>query len=152
MLAASSALGGRTALDRYVAAPDPSFCYHLIETFSGSGYTARLFELVSQRWRDETEVDRPLWKHWLTVVVPKEIATDTAMLVIGGGSNTREPPARVNPLLAMAAVATGSVTAELRMVPNQPLTFAGEAQPRAEDAIIAYSWDKYLRAGDEFWP
>ena len=38
------------------------------------------------------------------------------------------------------------------MVPNQPLTFAGEAEKRSEDAIIAYSWDKYLRTGDEAWP
>src|SRR5271168_198523 len=52
----------------------------------------------------------------------------------------------------MGALATRSVIAELRMVPNQPLTFVGEAQKRSEDAIIAYSWDKYLRAGDEAWP
>jgi PhoPQ-activated pathogenicity-related protein len=38
------------------------------------------------------------------------------------------------------------------MVPNQPLTFAGETEPRAEDGIIAYSWAKYLRTGDEAWP
>jgi len=49
-------------------------------------------------------------------------------------------------------VATRSVIAELRMVPNQPLTFLGETQQRSEDAIIAYSWDKYLRTGDEAWP
>jgi hypothetical protein len=47
---------------------------------------------------------------------------------------------------------TRSVTAELRMVPNQPLTFAGQTDPRTEDGIIAYSWDKYLRTGDETWP
>jgi hypothetical protein len=41
---------------------------------------------------------------------------------------------------------------ELRMVPNQPLTFVGETQRRSEDAIIAYSWDRYLRTGDEGWP
>jgi PhoPQ-activated pathogenicity-related protein len=152
MHAAPVALHQRTALDRYVAAPDPSFRYRLARTFPGSGYAAYLLELISQRWRDATEVDRPLWQHWLTVVAPEEIATDVALLVIGGGSNAREPPARVNPLLAMAAMAARSVTAELRIVPNQPLTFAGEAQPRAEDAIIAYSWDKYLRTGDEFWP
>jgi PhoPQ-activated pathogenicity-related protein len=152
MLAASPASGRRTALDRYVAGPDPSYRYQLVATFPGSGYTAYLLELTSQRWRDEAEVDRPLWKHWLTLVAPEDIATDAALLVIGGGSNGPEPPVRVNPLLAMAAMATRSVTAELRMVPNQPLTFAGEIEPRAEDAIIAYSWDKYLRAGDEFWP
>jgi PhoPQ-activated pathogenicity-related protein len=148
----SLTLNKRTALDRYVAAPDPSFRYRLVQTFPGGGYSAYLLELISQRWRDETEVDRPQWQHWLAVVVPNEIATDTAMLVIGGGSNNREPPARVNPLLAMAAVATRSVTAELRMVPNQPLTFAGGTQSCSEDAIIAYSWDKYLQTGDEFWP
>ena len=152
MRAASSELGQRTALDRYVAAPDASYRYRLVETFPGNGYAAYLLELISQRWRDEAEVDRPLWKHWLTAVVPEEVTADAALLVIGGGSNSRERPARANPLLAMAAVATRSVTAELRMVPNQPLIFAGEAQPRAEDAIIAYSWDKYLRTGDEFWP
>jgi PhoPQ-activated pathogenicity-related protein len=152
MHTASSALDERTALERYVAAPDPSFGYQLVERFPGTGYAAYLFELTSQRWRIEREVDRPLWMHWLTIVVPDEIATDAALLVVGGGSNGREPPSRVNPLLAMAAVATQSVTAELRMVPNQPLTFAGETEPRAEDAIIAYSWDKYLRTSDEFWP
>jgi PhoPQ-activated pathogenicity-related protein len=152
MFAASRTLGQRTALDRYVAAPDPSYRYRLVETFRGSGYAGYLIELISQCWRDEAEVDRPLWKHWLTVVVPQEIATNAALLVIGGGSNSREPPSRVNPLLAMAAMASRSVTAELRMVPNQPLIFAGETEPRAEDAIIAYSWDKYLRTGDEFWP
>jgi hypothetical protein len=29
---------------------------------------------------------------------------------------------------------------------------AARDQKRSEDAIIAYSWDKYLRAGDETWP
>ena len=38
------------------------------------------------------------------------------------------------------------------MVPNQPLTFSDDKQPRTEDALIAYSWDKYLRTGEELWP
>src|SRR5207253_5639146 len=89
---------------------------------------------------------------WLTIIEPEQVATGTALLIIGGGSNERRPPTRANPLLAMGAVATRSVIAELRMVPNQPLTFLGETQQRSEDAIIAYSWDKYLRTGDEAWP
>ena len=109
-------------------------------------------EMTSQRWRDEKEVDRPLWKHWLTIIEPEQVATGTALLIVGGGSNERKPPARANPLLAMVAVTTRSVIADLRMVPNQPLTFVGESQQRSEDAIIAYSWDKYLRTGDETWP
>src|SRR5678816_2516852 len=38
------------------------------------------------------------------------------------------------------------------MVPNQPLVFAGETKGRAEDSLIAYTWDKFLRTGDEKWP
>src|SRR6202045_3507925 len=140
------------SLDRYVAAPDPSYRYEVIETIRGDGYAAHVIEMTSQRWRDETEVDRPLWKHWLTIIEPEQVASGTALLIVGGGSNEKKPPARANRLLAMGAVATRSVIAELRMVPNQPLTFVGETEKRSEDAIIAYSWDKYPRTGDEAWP
>ena len=143
---------GPTALERYVASPDPSYRWRATAALPGDGYAAHLIELVSQCWRDRTEVDRPQWQHQLTLVVPDQIANGTALLVIAGGSNDHPAPARAHPLLAMAALITGSVTAELRMVPNQPLTFAGETARRAEDGIIAYSWDKYLRTGDEIWP
>ena len=152
MLSATPAIGEVTALDRYVAAPDSSYRYELIETIPGDGYATHVLEMTSQRWRDESEVDRPLWKHWLTIIEPEQVGAGTALLIVGGGSNERKPPARANPLLAMVAVTTRSVIAELRMVPNQPLIFVGETQPRSEDAIIAYSWDKYLRTGDEAWP
>src|ERR1700757_1282626 len=152
MLSATPATSEVTALDRYVAAPDPSYRYELIETIPGDGFAAHVLEMTSQRWRDETEVDRPLWKHWLTIIEPQQAATGTALLIVGGGRKERKPPARANPLLAMVAATTRSVIAELRMVPNQPLVFVGETQPRSEDAIIAYSWDKYLRTGDEAWP
>ena len=68
MLSALPAIGEVTALDRYVAAPDPSYRYQLIETIPGDGYATHVLEMTSQRWRDEAEVDRPLWKHWLTVI------------------------------------------------------------------------------------
>jgi PhoPQ-activated pathogenicity-related protein len=152
MSSAAAALGAKTALDRYVASPDPSYSYARTAIIPGQGCTAHVLEITSQRWRNETEVDRPAWKHWLTIIEPEEVATDAALLIIGGGSNEKGPPSRVNPLLSMAAVATRSVMAELRMVPNQPLTFADETQMRSEDAIIAYTWRKYLGTGDEGWP
>ena len=152
MFSANPALGDGTALDRYVAAPDSSYRYNRTATIPGDGYTAHILEMASQHWRNETEVDRPLWKHWLTIIEPEQVAADAALLMIAGGSNEKGPPSRINPLLSMAAVATRSVIGELRMVPNQPLTFPDETQTRSEDAIIAYSWDKYLRTGDEAWP
>ena len=49
---------------------------------------------------------------------------------------------------------TGTVTAELRLVPNQPVVFKDdpEHKPRTEDDFIAYTWNKFLRTGDEKWP
>ena len=141
-----------TTLERYVASPDLNYQWKAVATLRGGGYTTHLIELVSLCWRNVSEVDRPRWQHQLRLVVPDEIANDTALLVIAGGSNDKRAEAQANPLLAIAAVMTRSATAELRMVPNQPLTFAGEVVSRAEDGIIAYSWDKYLRTGDETWP
>ena len=56
-----------TALDRYVAAPDSSYRYQLVATLPGAGCTAYVIELTSQTWRTRSEVDRSVWKHWLTV-------------------------------------------------------------------------------------
>jgi PhoPQ-activated pathogenicity-related protein len=47
---------------------------------------------------------------------------------------------------------THTVYAELRGIPNEPLVFNGETKPRTEDEIIAYTWVKFMKTGDETWP
>ena len=142
----------RTALDRYVAAPDPAYSYKLVDTIKGAGHTGYVLEMTSQSWLTEKEVDKPVWKHWMTIVRPDEVGTSKAMLMISGGSNARPAPKTISPIIAQVAINTKSVVAELRMVPNQPLTFVGDGKPRSEDALIAFTWDRYLRSGDERWP
>lgn len=142
----------RTALDEYVAAPDPVYDYRLVDTLDGEGYTAFIIEMTSQKWLTTNEVDRPIWKHWMTIVRPDQLRHEIGLLFIGGGANGRPAPNRVDAKLAKLALATGSVVTELGQVPNQPLTFKGEDNPRVEDALIAYTWDKFLRTGDERWP
>jgi PhoPQ-activated pathogenicity-related protein len=80
------------------------------------------------------------------------VKSATAFLTINGGSNGRPAPRGPEPLLGSLAARTQTVMADLRMVPNEPLTFQGESRSRTEDEIIAYTWDKYLRMGDENWP
>jgi PhoPQ-activated pathogenicity-related protein len=153
MVPATAVLGAEYAvLDRYVAAYDPSYRFTLVSTSPSEGYTTYVLEMISQRWRTWREVDRPEWRHWLTIVVPETVGTDVGALVVGGGSNGGEPPRRVSPLLVRLAQQTGSVVSELGMVPNQPLRFADEEKPRGEDELIAYTWDKFLRTGDDQWP
>ena len=149
--------GQGTALDRYVAAPDPSYRYELIKTIDGGDVRAFIIALTSQTWLTAKEVDRPLWKHWLTIIVPRQVRGTTGFLMINGGSNRPEgagagPPPNPDPMIVQFARGSGTVVADLRMIPNEPLTFVDDRRPRTEDAIIAYTWDKFLRTGDDKWP
>jgi len=141
-----------TALDHYVQTPDPSYHYQLINTIPGAGATTYVIDLTSQTWRKPSEVDHPIWKHWLTIIRPDKLSGSTGFLFITGGSINSPPPEKPDPSLLDTALTTSTVVAELRMVPNEPLTFAGETKSRNEDAIIAYTWDKFLRGGDDNWP
>ena len=150
---ALAAASTETALDRYVHAPDPSFKFELVSTIPGDGYKAYVLDLTSQTWKPPVEADRSVWKHWLTVAVPDHVEYSTGFLYITGGSNKDKAPEKVDSLISDLALTTHTVVAELRMVPNQPLTFPDGAKPdMVEDQFIAYTWDKYLRTGNELWP
>jgi PhoPQ-activated pathogenicity-related protein len=164
--ATARAQSGLTALDRYVAAPDPNFTWKVVGELPAEGATATLVEMTSQQWLTDKEVERPLWTHWITIVRPTaaapkppggdggQITSDFGLLFIGGGSNERPAPARPPAWLVDVARETGTVTAELRLIPNQPVIFKDDPsrKPRSEDDFIAYTWDKFLRTGDEKWP
>ncbi len=150
--AVSPAARTQTALDRYVSEPDPSYRYERVATLDGAGYTAWVIDMTSQTWRAPGEVDRTAWKHWLTIIRPAQVKHRTAFLYITGGNNTNPAPRAADETLARVATMTGSIVAELRMVPNQPLVFGGDGKPRVEDDLIAYTWDKFLRGGDDRWP
>lgn len=143
---------GLTALDRYVAKPDPAYKWQLVKTIPGQGVTAYVLNMTSQTWLTPAEVDRPEWKHWVTIYKPDVLESDVALLMIGGGSNNNAAPDRMEPFAASIAVRTKSVTVDLKMIPNQPLSFYGESRKRSEDAIIAFTWKKFLETGDERWP
>ena len=142
----------RTALDEYVAKPDSNYSFKLVNTLPGEGGTAYVLEMISQQWLTEKEVDKPIWKHWVTIIKPDKVTSDTALLFIAGGSNEKPAPDKIDGSFGRIATETKSVVVELRMIPNQPLVFAGETKGRTEDSLIAYTWDKYLRTGDERWP
>jgi len=148
----SDAPADATPLDRYVAAPDPAYAWEPVRELKGDGCVAHVLKMTSQTWLTPEEVDRTTWWHWLTIVEPGTITSDIALLFINGGNNDDGPPQEIRSAFAKIATTTGSVVAELRMVPNQPLRFAGDSgAPRREDRLIAFAWSKFLSGGDPVW-
>ena len=151
-------MAGITALDDYVATSDANYSYTQVSgSYDLSTFTeGYVLQLTSQAWRDGSEVDQPVWTHWVTIVVPRlEWALgdvkDTALILVNGGDTT-DPEPVIDPQFRSLAMGSRSVIIVLSGVPNQPLTFTDETTGRVEDEIIAYSWDKFLQGGDDYWP
>ncbi|MDZ4861670.1 MAG: PhoPQ-activated protein PqaA family protein [Candidatus Hydrogenedentes bacterium] len=142
-----------TPLDDYVALPDASYSWSLATTIPGAGYTDYVIDLKSQTWDPipPNGVDRPLWEHALIITVPDTVSHTSGMLFIGGGDNPANLSGGNDAFLIAMAIRSQSVIAQLKQVPNQPLTFANDplAIAREEDEQIAYCWRKFLDAGGD---
>lgn len=144
--AAPALANPKNALDAYVAKPDPAFAWSVDHTISGPGYHGAVLSMTSQTWLDASKVDKPVWKHWLTVIVPDKVKYTKAFLYITGGNNTDPAPKTAVERWATMAVETHSVVAELDDVPSQPLRFTEQPdRPRVEDEIIAYQQAKFAK-------
>ena len=150
-LSSQAVLPLKTVIDDYVHAPDPAYRWEIVSSTRKTDYTSVVIDLVSQTWLSSDETDRPEWQHWLTLAIPHDVKSDVALVFVGGGNNGGDAPASVSDRMAEIALATGTVVAELGMVPNQPLVFHGDGMPRYEDDLIGYTWDQYLRTADPDW-
>jgi PhoPQ-activated pathogenicity-related protein len=140
-------------LDEFIRKPDPAFHYTLAKTLPGEGYTAFVLDLASQTWPPLANAsDHPVWKHWLTIIKPERTEGNTGFLFIAGGSVRDAAPTKADATLVDVALSTNTVVAELRGIPNEPLVFAEEGKSRNEDAIIAFSWLKFIKTSDPTWP
>ena len=139
------------ALDDYIANGDKTYAWQVEKTTESNGLKTVVIKLKSQTWRTEKDVDRPVWEHWLVVTVPAKITTDHAFLLVGGGSHNSKMPEGSDIITATIARTTGSIVAELKNVPNQPLVFHNDGTPRVEDDLIGYAWSQFLETGDATW-
>ncbi len=152
VLFTSAAVAQETALDRYIAKPDPAYGWKLVNTLPGTGFTGYVLELTSQSWRSEKDVDRPVWKHWLTIVKPDKPRFNKGLLFIGGGNNNDPAPKVISERLSGFALESNTVIAELQQVPNQPLFFTdSKDKARSEDDLIAYTRVKHFSTKDDEW-
>jgi len=133
----------------YVARPDASTSWREI----GSGRVGQAevaeYVLTSQTWRGIQ------WKHQLFVLRPANMKKDErhALLFIHGGrwkpeyeTPDKQALPREAELFVRLANAIGAPVAVLRQVPFAPMF------DRREDALIAYTFDRYLQTADSDWP
>ena len=135
-------------LEAYVRAPQPAYAWkELSQEALPAGSTLHKLELVSQTWQGKP------WTHRLFVVVPKAPAAERArpghaiMLITGSGGE-----GRAKGIIGSLAGQVGVPIVALFDVPNQPLFEAEAGRPLNEDALIAYTFAKYLETGDSSWP
>jgi PhoPQ-activated pathogenicity-related protein len=130
--------GAKDALAEYLARADASFAWKQIDRKATNGLTAIRLDLTSQTWRDSA------WHHQMLVVKPDNVRNkDVAFLYITGDGDVGKQVE----LLKVLAQRAGAVTAIINRVPNQPL-YDG----KKEDALIAYTFEEYLKTGDATWP
>ncbi len=119
----------------FVNRPDSSARWEKLSERRAGGARVVEAELVSQTWRGF------VWRHALRVSLPPNpVHPDLAVLIIGGdGEHAYLDETEL-------AAQTGVTVALVRHVPNQPLF------RRSEDALIAYTFERYLATRDDDWP
>lgn len=136
----------KDALKAYLNRKDAHFAWEIKD--SSQLGSSKLYQVVltSQGWKNI------IWRHQLTIIVPKEIQYQDALLFITGGSNANEQPNwskddRMWPALAMIGSKNKAVVALLKQVPNQPLM--GD---KTEDALISHTLHQYRNDKQTDWP
>ncbi|XP_054829894.1 autocrine proliferation repressor protein A-like isoform X5 [Eublepharis macularius] len=147
------------ALDEYVNLPDSHYEYNLLskkrENLLFLEATFHTIKMSSQKWLDESEVDKPIWRHELTIVVPRHGVTnnESCLLIITPAKNDGSASSNLSSKdhLIYLADRSRSMVAVLRQVPFQPLTFhkhpLGRKKIKGLD-IFAYSWWRFMNDPD----
>ena len=86
-------------------------------------YTVYWIHLVSQTWLTPADSSKPVWDHWLSILVPFGATSDNCFVYITGDGN-RDKHEDVDPLSQIIGVQANSVVAELYQIPNEPIYFA----------------------------
>jgi PhoPQ-activated pathogenicity-related protein len=126
-----------TPLEDYVHAPDTNFAWRVLEMGQHDGFTVTRIGFISQEWQGG------LWTNFIWIVQPPKLRNPQyAALIIGGDQGTNMLREATN-----AAWHAGAWVVALSRVPNQPL-YGG----LKEDDLVAYTFDQYLKTGDDTWP
>jgi PhoPQ-activated pathogenicity-related protein len=128
----------RADLASFFKKPEPAYKWEKRGETKLPGGVVYDLHMVSLTWQGMN------WEHNLKLCVPDSIKHPHFCLLYNTGGNGS---AADNALAMTVAKASDTTVAMLFNIPNQPL-YGG----LTEDALIVYTWQKYLDTGDETWP
>lgn len=141
----TSLLGHAGILEDYIKKENPALAYKIEKEAQLVGVKAVSVRLTSQEWRGKK------WQHWLTIFIPPVVDPHKrGILLIEGGRNQDglpDPRSQAGSMLGMSSISLRAPLALLLQVPNQP-----NYGNLYEDDLIAHTFDKYLKGGDDEWP
>ena len=125
-------------LAAYLAKPEPVYKWEKRGEMAVEGGTGYDLHLVSQTWQGN------VWEHRLILFIPKENRYPHLCTLYNTGGNGG---AKDYDMIVAASKATAGPFAILFNIPMQPL-YGG----KTEDALVVYTWQRFLVTGDESWP
>jgi PhoPQ-activated pathogenicity-related protein len=135
----------RADLKAYLAKPEPAYTWGRIETNQDAalekpdGVTIYNLQMTSQEWQGHK------WEHRVTIFRPDNLEFPGHCLIYNtGGSGAGKRDLEMGAKLARLS---GTTYAVVFGNPKQPL-YGG----LNEDALIVYTWQKYMTTGDGSWP
>ncbi|MES1910864.1 MAG: hypothetical protein MHM6MM_003390 [Cercozoa sp. M6MM] len=121
----------------------------------GVQWRASVLHVTSQRWLDETYVNKVIWQHQLAVVEPVQedepVSSRTWLMWATGGKHPaldKDFDFDDFEFKRLIDIACASLTpvAGVYQVPYQPLQWKGEDRNRGEDNLIAATWRSFIEA------
>lgn len=144
----ASSTTAETALADYLNKHDAAYRWEVKEHFIQDGADVYSLLLTSQQWREH------IWLHQLSIIVPKELKQDGALLFITGGGLDKQGQPKwsgegdaLTQSFALIANKNKAIVAVLKQTPNQPLY-----DNLVEDALISYTLHNFKKDHDYTWP
>ncbi|CUU38360.1 MAG: PhoPQ-activated pathogenicity-related family protein [Armatimonadetes bacterium] len=128
----------QTPLDDYFQRPEPAYRWEKRDAKRVGNTTVYTLFMISQTWQG---ID---WDHSVQIFYPDNPRFPHFAALLNTGGN---PSAGNEALGALLATQTGVPFVILYNIPKQPL-FGG----LTEDALIVYTWQKFLQTNDPTWP
>jgi PhoPQ-activated pathogenicity-related protein len=131
----------------YIESTKSEFSYDIEDIIYEEEWTGFHIKMISGEWLDKKKVDNVEWSHYVDIVIPNDVETDTGIMFIDSGVND-DSYFRLDSISIGYALKTKSIIVNIHNIPMQPINFLASDQEKFyEDDLIAYAWSQFLERG-----